>query len=380
MAEMDYDYASPFNFRQGNFLVSAADKKQSVIVIGDSMDGGGDTTGFYGGSWGSSLAVFSNQKFNYVDNKGVGGQTTTQIANRLYTDVLSKKPGIVVIGGSTNDRNGGTMTLAQTQSNFIRMVSQARSEGVIPVVRTAPPTDIAGGGAFNTIALNRQGVNDFNNWLRMWARVNSVPVIDLHKYWVDPATGGWLAGYTGDGVHPNGTALTTAVNALVAGDLPSVFKGSVDLAVDNSDTSNVANALCIAGTPPTSWYFPDPAVITTSAATFGKWVEVNPVGASKVAYSPALNVSVGDVVAVAGKIKMTAGVGTTIQIQDQTYTTKATPLSNWTVVCNDGTFYMEYTVVAGITQVWLAITSGAATGKISVSQLTFRNKTKLGLA
>lgn len=361
---------------------------QRVIVIGDSIDQGADSGAtFFGGSWASQLAVRTNQKFHLVRNSGIGGQTTTQIAARFQADVLAHNPGIVVIGGSTNDRNGNMAGgVAQTKANFIAMAAQAKAAGVHVVVRTAPPTDVAGGGTLNTIALNRAAVDNFNAWLKIWARQNLIPVIDLHKHWVDQTTGGWKTGYTSDGIHPTPAALLIAVEGVKA-ELPSIFNGSVDLLVSNADASSLStNPLLLTDSNidgiPDSWYFPDFAAITLSTAAAGKWVEVNSTTAAKYAYaaaSPLLAVTEGDVVSVAGKVKATTVVGATIQLQDQNNATVATPMNNWVGEITDGTFYMEYTIGAGITRVQAVVNASATGGKVSVSQLTVRNRTKLGV-
>jgi lysophospholipase L1-like esterase len=67
-------------------------------------------------------------------NKGVGSQTTTQIAARFAADVLSAYPRYVFIQGGVNDLAGGTITQATYIANMTAMIAATVAAGAVPIV------------------------------------------------------------------------------------------------------------------------------------------------------------------------------------------------------------------------------------------------------
>jgi len=100
-------------------------------------------------------------KANYVQNAGVGGQTTAQMLARFDTDITPYDPGVVVIGGGTNDTGVGT-SLSTFATNIKGLVAKVRSIGAIPILVLAPPNDTTTGGRLTDITT-------FNMWLRHYA-------------------------------------------------------------------------------------------------------------------------------------------------------------------------------------------------------------------
>src|ERR1019366_5533154 len=91
-----------------------------IIFLGDSItEGWGDIDGkFFAGR-------------PYV-NRGIGGQTTSQMLVRFREDVLALKPAVVLILGGTNDiaQNGGLTTMEAIEDNLQSMVELARLHGI----------------------------------------------------------------------------------------------------------------------------------------------------------------------------------------------------------------------------------------------------------
>lgn len=366
-------------------------QNQRVVAIGDSVTAGGDSnTGprpYWSGSVYSYLALASKQRFNLVRNAGIGGQTTTQILARFATDVVAHNPGIVVISGGTNDRNGGTMTLAQTKANYAAMVKLARAASIVPVLATVPPTNIAGSGAFNTVDLNRAGVDNLNAWIRKYARLNNIELLDFHRYWVDPVTNGYRTGYSGDGVHPSGTAYAAAITALVTnGGLPALFRGTVDLADSNLDAANlVKNGLGTSDSNadglPDFWTIPTPSTVNLTDGDAGKWINLTRSTADATIYGNIPTaVTAGDVVTFSGRFKQSANTSATVSLLNTgNYGAVATPIANFTQAITDGVFHMEYVVEAGITSLTFLVSANTVAGTVSVGQVTVNNLTALGL-
>lgn len=62
------------------------------------------------------LVAYQNLRNNLVINKGVGGQTSTQIQSRLNADVIVHGPRVVLLHASTNDTVGGISQSTRTSN------------------------------------------------------------------------------------------------------------------------------------------------------------------------------------------------------------------------------------------------------------------------
>lgn len=361
-----------------------------VIVIGDSIDAGGDddqgVRPYWSGSVWSLTALLSRGRFALVRNEGIGGQATTQMLARFKTAVIDRKPGIVLIGGGRNDLNGGTDT-ATTRANITSMVDQALKAGIHPVLHTVPPVDVNGGGAFNTVALNRAGTIAHNTWLKSLALQRGIELIDLWRLWADQATGGYQAGLSQDGIHPTGDAMDRAARALSLGLLPPVFNATSNLPVGNLDPTNLwPNPLLLAtgGTAvPDQWYAPTPGPVTVTSTVLGNRMNLALTGSNVLVYGPGLkvasSVSAGDIVAFSGEVSTTGGnVTVTAQILNQDFQAIATPVGGFSRIIEDGVFYQEYKVEASVNNLSLQF-AGNGTGSVSLRRPVLRNLTKLGI-
>lgn len=132
----------------------------------------------------------------HVINRGVGSQTTTQIAARFTTDVLDYKPNFVIIEGGINDIVLGA-TVDTITTNLGSMYEAATVAGVTVIAWTILPD-----GAIS--AINKAKVNQTNNWIRNQSSTDVI-VVDAYEALVDPSNpGALLAAYDcGDHVHPS---------------------------------------------------------------------------------------------------------------------------------------------------------------------------------
>src|SRR4029079_6142225 len=74
-------------------------------------------------------------------NRGIGGQTTSQLLVRFRADVIALAPKVVVILAGTNDiaGNTGPISLAEIEGNFATLVELARAHGIRVVLSSVLP-------------------------------------------------------------------------------------------------------------------------------------------------------------------------------------------------------------------------------------------------
>lgn len=133
-------------------------------------------------------------------NKGIGGQTTTQMLQRFRSDVITLKPQIVIIMGGTNDiaGNSGPMTLQMSMDNIAAMAKLAKTNKIKPILCSVLPADVipwkkSANPADKIIALNKM--------IKAYADKHKIPYIDYYPVMADGKA--LKKEYTGDGVHPN---------------------------------------------------------------------------------------------------------------------------------------------------------------------------------
>jgi lysophospholipase L1-like esterase len=161
-------------------------------------------------------------------NRGIAGQTTSQMVVRMYPDVVALKPAAVVILAGTNDisRATGASTAEMVEFNLMAMTQLAQSNGIKVVLASILPTDDTpvpaatsavgrGGTAQQPPAGGRGGaprrknsdmrppsdILRLNTWMRDYARSAGAAFVDFHAAVVD-ADGMFRDGLSNDGVHP----------------------------------------------------------------------------------------------------------------------------------------------------------------------------------
>lgn len=363
-----------------------------TVVIGDSIDIGSDDATYLAnsGSWFSRACVASGQKMRFLRNAGVAGNTTAQCLARFDADVTAHDPAVAVIGGGvTNDQGNGVST-ATTRANIVAMVAAARVAGIRPVLRNCPPVDTAGTGAFNTTALRRAAVDAHNAWLALYAASEGIPLIDIHRPLVDPATGGYKSGYTSDSVHP--TAAATAIVASdVASHLPAMFIGEPYLPRSIADGANIltngvftgdSNADGVAN----NWTgvgggLSAKSLIAGTGDVVGNWQQGTCSGSlGYFEQVKSTGYAVGDRIAFMGRVTKDAGVAVAVKVNFQSASASFFPIKDWTEAITNGMFYMEAVVPTGTTGLQVQITANTAAGSFQFAQLAVVNLTTLGIA
>lgn len=160
-----------------------------VVFMGDSITDGWKLAEYFPGK-------------PYV-NRGISGQTTSQMLVRMFPDVIRLKPAAMVILAGTNDvsRNTGPQTLRMITDNYQAMSELAKAHGIKVIFATVmavsdytsrpqtarrPPADIL----------------KLNAWIKEYAAANGLGIADYYSATVD-GKGFLKDGFSGDGLHPN---------------------------------------------------------------------------------------------------------------------------------------------------------------------------------
>lgn len=110
--------------------------------------------------------------------------------------------------------------------------------------------------AVAVVATSRLKITTINTWLRRYASVNRIPLVDFYGALVDPATGMYQTGLTIDGTHPvpMGQRIMGALAwATISNMVPRVMP---PLAQENADPTNLKSNGCLltgSANLPTSW-------------------------------------------------------------------------------------------------------------------------------
>jgi lysophospholipase L1-like esterase len=174
-----------------------AKNEQRVVFMGDSITDGWDAPnmgGFFPGK-------------PYV-NRGISGQTTSQMLIRFRPDVIDLKPKVVVILAGTNDLAGNTgpTTLDAIQGNLISMAELARANGIRVVLASLlPVSDYEmrdGKPIVQTVRRSPDKIIALNTWMKTYADTNHLVYLDYFSAMVDGK--GFLKDeLSNDGLHPN---------------------------------------------------------------------------------------------------------------------------------------------------------------------------------
>lgn len=190
------DFANYARYREANTKVTPPAKDENrVVFMGDSITDGWKLNEF-----------FPNQPFI---NRGISGQTTSQMLLRFRPDVIDLKPKVVVILAGTNDiaGNTGAMTLKSIEGNLASMVELARANNINVVLSSILPVsdynkNKAGEAIVRTVQRPPAQILELNNWMKKYAADKNLIYLDYFSATVDDK--GFLkAEIADDGLHPN---------------------------------------------------------------------------------------------------------------------------------------------------------------------------------
>jgi len=165
--------------------------KNAVVLMGDSI------TEFWKTN---SPDFFAN--YQLID-RGISGQTTSQMVVRFEQDVIALKPKTVVILAGINDiaENTGPITLEAVFDNIEIMVNKAKAHKIKPILCSVLP---ANKFWWNSKIYPADKVIALNKMIKAYALKNKITYVDYYSVMVDTDKGLQFQ-YGEDGVHPNPT-------------------------------------------------------------------------------------------------------------------------------------------------------------------------------
>ena len=190
------NFANYNRYKDANAQLAAPTKDENrVVFMGDSI------TDFW-----KLNEYFPNQP--YI-NRGISGQTTSQMLLRFRGDVIDLKPKVVIIFAGTNDIsfNTGPITLEQIEGNLMSMAELARANGIKVILASLTPVsdynkNKAGEMINRTVQRPPAQILELNKWIKHYAAQNDFVYLDYFSATVDDK--GFLkVDIANDGLHPN---------------------------------------------------------------------------------------------------------------------------------------------------------------------------------
>lgn len=196
----------------------------------DSIEAEGDAVKVVvlGASFVESWSLPRSERVLYL-NRGVGGETSYEMASRFDEDVLAEDPDVVVIWAGINDLfradKDAVDDARESATETIRsMVRRARDSGVVPAISTEVPICcprqlkdramralLRLRGKEDYAARINRNVHALNEWIRAYGTAEGVWVIDFGGILTDASGGRRTATAAADGAHisPAGYELLT---------------------------------------------------------------------------------------------------------------------------------------------------------------------------
>jgi len=181
------DFSDHYYKRKAQFE-EAPDTEDEIIFLGNSITEGGD--------W---KALFPNKN---VLNRGISGDVTYGILNRL-SEVTSSKPEKIFLLIGTNDLARGK-TASYVVESIASLLQEAKkaSEHTELYLQSILPVNPAVGDRFSSHKKNQQLIVTVNRKLRELSQSMNVTFIDIHKKFRS-SKGVLKSKYTDDGLHLN---------------------------------------------------------------------------------------------------------------------------------------------------------------------------------
>jgi acyl-CoA thioesterase I len=194
-----FDYGRLSRFAAANLaLAPRSASERRVVFFGDSITDNWSKAA-YGGFFAGKPYV----------NRGIGGQTTSQMMVRFRADVIAIRPLAVVILAGTNDiaGNAGPVTIETIEANLASMAELATVHNIkVVLAALLPVSDDKKDANGNPIRRSTDRPSDklraVNQWLAEVARTGGYVFLDYGKA-VAGSSGMLKPELTDDGLHPN---------------------------------------------------------------------------------------------------------------------------------------------------------------------------------
>src|SRR5579872_535846 len=186
------DYGELARYRSANAsLKPPARGENRVVFFGDSITD----------LW--KLAEYFPGK-PYI-NRGISGQTTSQMLVRFRQDAIDLQPKIIVILAGTNDiaGNTGPMRLEDIEANYASMAELAQAHDIRIVLASVLPVHNYTSQSQDLFAQRSpEKILRLNRWLKTYCAVNGHIYLDYFSAMVDDK-GLLKRDLADDGLHPN---------------------------------------------------------------------------------------------------------------------------------------------------------------------------------
>lgn len=143
-------------------------------------------------------------------NRGIGGQTTSQMLVRFRQDVIELQPKVVVILAGTNDiaGNSGPITNEDIEANLASMAELAKAHGIRIILSSILPVNNYRPQAQEFFASRpAERILALNSWLKDYCAKNDLTYLDYFSAMVDDK-GLLKRDLANDGLHPNQAGFT----------------------------------------------------------------------------------------------------------------------------------------------------------------------------
>lgn len=187
--EMKTDWANINRYSKENQILKTEDNKDNrVVFMGNSITEGWKI---------NDPEFFSKNK--YI-NRGIGGQTTSQMLVRFRPDVIDLKPKLVVILAGINDiaQNNGPIELHDIFGNIVSMVELAKANTIKVILSSILP---ANDFPWKKGMEPAEKIIELNKMLEKYAFENKIIFVNYYPKMVNSEKG-LDKKYTNDGVHP----------------------------------------------------------------------------------------------------------------------------------------------------------------------------------
>jgi lysophospholipase L1-like esterase len=188
--QMKKDWANLKKYSKANEkLIPLAPGENRIVFMGNSI------TEF----WGKIDSSFFSGN-SYID-RGISGQTSSQMLLRFRQDVINLKPAIAVILAGTNDiaENTGPISLEDIFGNIVSMVQLADMNKIKVILSSVLP---AYDFPWHPGLKPAEKIIELNSMIKKYCSENNIIYVDYYLKMVDDKKG-LKKKYSNDGVHPN---------------------------------------------------------------------------------------------------------------------------------------------------------------------------------
>lgn len=183
------DFGNLSRYAESNKRLGLPEKDENrVVFMGNSI------TEF----WGVTDSNFFKGK-PYI-NRGISGQTSSQMLLRFRQDVIDLKPAVVVILAGTNDiaENTGPISLKDIFGNIVSMCELAEANNIkVALSAVLPAEDFNWNPGLNPA----DKIVKLNRMIENYCKEKGINYIDYYSDMVDERKG-LDKKYSDDGVHP----------------------------------------------------------------------------------------------------------------------------------------------------------------------------------